>query len=144
MWKYIAIGLSVMFFGHVAHADEHPACWDIDISGIASHPSAMREIAASCKTPAVARLYYNRAHHHELHQRSSFLSRLISFHGDRTSSYRMYMALVESLAPVWFPDPAQRVDALNQEYERVAEVTELRMKGFDRLADALERRAYLQ
>ena len=144
MWKRIVIVVSLSVFSLLAHAAEHEACHDIDFSAVALGSSTLRDIAATCKNPAVARLYYNRAHHYDLHQRSAFLSRLISVYAGRTSSYRMYMALVESLAPVWFPDVWQRVDFLNREYERVAEVAELRLKGFDRLADVLERRAYLR
>lgn len=52
----------------------------------------------------------------------------------------MYIAMLEEFAPLYYPDIQQRVKFLNMIYERRSEVVELRLHGYDKLADALERK----
>ena len=54
------------------------------------------------------------------------------------TAYRLYIAMVEESAPLYYPDVQQRVEFLNTIYERRSEMVELCLKGNDRLADALE------
>lgn len=68
----------------------------------------------------------------------------IIFYNRETSYYqltasRLYIAMVEELAPLYYPDVQQRVKFLNTIYERRNEMVELCLKGNDRLADALEK-----
>ena len=59
------------------------------------------------------------------------------------TSYRMYIAMVEEFAPSWFPDLLQRAEFLNNIYEKRGEVVELRLHGYDKTADILEREMLL-
>lgn len=54
-------------------------------------------------------------------------------------AYRIYMALLESLTPVWFTANRERLEFLNSEYTRRMEIAELRLRGYDLQADQLER-----
>ncbi len=47
--------------------------------------------------------------------------------------------MLEALAPLWFPDADARIEFLRNEYDHRGEVVELRLRGFDRIADRLER-----
>jgi hypothetical protein len=51
------------------------------------------------------------------------------------------MALLEQMTPIWYPDSAGRVDFLNHEYDRHGEIARLRLRGYDHVADHLEREA---
>ncbi len=91
----------------------------------------------------MAQLYYHRAYHADLLAEGNALADLIPYTQGEGSyhfqSYRMYMALIEAFAPNWYSDPVERVGFLNAEYERRAEIAELRLRGYDRRADRLER-----
>ncbi len=125
------------------HADGHPACSDPDYPYHARTSSELRTIAASCKSAPVANLYYNRAYYAELVSEATTLAELIAYYDNSSSVHleasRLYMTLLEQLAPVWYPDPATRVAFLNREYDHHAEIAALRLKGYDRMADRLER-----
>lgn len=130
-----------------ALAQEHPACRDVDYA-YQDHASAeLRAIASSCRYRDIAYLYYNRAYHADLLARADVLSSLIPYSGRERekrydmASYRYYMAMVESLSSIWFDDPLSRIRFLNLEYDRRGEIAELRLKGYDHIADRLERRA---
>ena len=56
----------------------------------------------------------------------------------RIDSYSLYMALIEQMAPVWYPDASARVAFLNHEYDRRSEIARLRLRGYERVADQLE------
>jgi hypothetical protein len=130
-----------------AFAQEHPACRDIDYAYQDHSSASLRAIAASCRYRDVAYLYYNRAYHADLLARADSLSSLIPYSGREREkqydmvSYRYYMAMVESLSSLWFKDPVSRLRFLNLEYDRRSEIAELRLKGYDHIADRLERRA---
>lgn len=100
-------------------------------------------IAAACESEALKQLFYNRAHHQELIEETHQYSRLIPY-SKRDSSqhlygYRFYIAMIEAMAPVWYPDAKARIRFLNTEYEYCNEIVELRLQGYDNLADRLER-----
>lgn len=130
-----------------AFAQEHPGCRNLDYGYQQHTPVELRAIAASCRYPDVAYLYYNRAYHAELLSRADAMASLIPYSGREKQkqydllSYRYYMAMIEDLASVWYPDPIARVRFLNLEYDRRSEIAELRLKGYDQIADRLERRA---
>ncbi|MGD8497260.1 MAG: hypothetical protein PVG82_00040 [Chromatiales bacterium] len=129
----------------VALAQEHPACSDLDYRYETHSSKGLRTIAASCGIPAIANLYYNRAYHADLVAEGTTLAGLIAHSpnrsGARFESYRLYMAMVEQLAPTWYPDTSERVRFLNREYDRRGEIARLRLRGYDHLADRLEREA---
>ncbi|WP_455365337.1 hypothetical protein [Kaarinaea lacus] len=138
-----------MFFTHAVlakavFAKENPACQDQQSSYINSSATELRDIAATCEDKAIARLFYNRAYHKYLLSEGKALSGMILYNSEASdyqlTAYRLYIAMVEELAPLYYPDVRQRIEFLNTVYERRSEVVELRLKGNDRLADALERK----
>jgi hypothetical protein len=125
-----------------AHADEHPACGDLNYPYTAHTSSELRAIARSCTNKAIADLYYHRARHLDLVDEGEVLSGLIPYSGREESThfdtYRIYIGLLEAFSSVWYPEPVERADFLNEEYERLGEVERLRLRGYDNLADRLE------
>ena len=136
------ITLALMVSG-VVHAQEHPACGDLDYryEALASHE--LRSIAASCQSKSVANLYYNRAHHADLVNEAATLAGLIAHSNARSSTqfetYRLYMAVVEQMATIWYADVGERADFLNREYDQRGEIARRRLRGYDHIADYLER-----
>ena len=126
-----------------AFAQEHAACNSLTYAYEDHAPDELRMIAASCDSKPVANLYYNRAHHSELVSEAAILAGLIAYSDDANrlhlDAYRLYMALIEQMAPVWFSDPVARVNFLNHEYDRRNEIAHLRLRGYDRMADRLEK-----
>ena len=124
-------------------AEENPACAIPGSLFTEKSANELRSIAASCNAPNVARLFYNKAYHKDLLAEGKILARIDTINnqsGYQITAYRLYIALVEELAPVYYPDINQRIDFLNQVYERRGEVVELRIRGYDKLADALEKK----
>lgn len=70
-----------------------------------------------------------------------YFSRDLTHH---LESYRIYIALIESFAPMWYENVEHRIAFLNAEYDKRSEVTELRLHGYDRLADLKERTFSIQ
>ncbi|KPK40820.1 MAG: hypothetical protein AMJ69_01025 [Gammaproteobacteria bacterium SG8_47] len=126
-------------------AQEHYACNDTALGSALRDSAQLRTIAASCTNRPISELYYNRASHLDLVDEARVLDGLIAFgaHGssDTLLGYQMYIAMIESFAPVWFPRLEDRVLFLNAEYERRGEIARLRLRGYDPLADRLERQS---
>lgn len=136
-------------WGSVKAADEHTACRDLDFVYQNHTAEQIRAIAQSCHSDTISQLYFNRAYHMDLLQEGEALSQLIATSSGNIThhieSYRLYIALIESFAPSWYGDDMQgRITFLNREYDRRGEVTELRIRGYDRLADLKEKQLLLQ
>lgn len=54
-------------------------------------------------------------------------------------TYQIYIGLIEAFAATLYPDPVERLNFLTQEYSRQIEIAELRLRGYDNLADRMER-----
>lgn len=139
-----AVLLISMVHGLV-QAGEHPACRDLDYR-YAQHPSQqLRAIAASCEAEEIADLFYHRAYHAELIAEGEALRGLIAYtrrdSGGHFDAYRLYIAMIEAFAPVWYPVVNERAAFLNGQYEHHSEIAELRLHGYDMVADRLERQA---
>jgi hypothetical protein len=139
--RLIAV-LGLAFNGVAVSASEDPACAQLDHTFQSYTAGQLRAIAGTCDDKSVARLFYNRAYHKDLLSEGRALSGIITSNaepdGYHVTSYRLYIALVEELSFQWFPEPNARVAFLNKVYERRGEVIELRLHGYDRLADALD------
>lgn len=124
-------------------AGDEARCLKLDDSPQLQSSAELRSIAASCPIPDISYLYYQRAYHADLVHEGQALSGLIPHgrHADRYDfeSYRMYMAMIEMLAKDWYPDIQERVKFLNAEYDRRGEIAELRLHGYHRAANQLER-----
>lgn len=127
----------------IARAQEHHACRNAVYEYHGHTSEELRTIAATCKSTPVANLYYNRAYHADLVSEAATLAGLIAYSDDssrtRFEAYRLYIALLEQLAPIWYPDPAARIAFLNREYDHRVEIAGLRLLGYDHVADHIER-----
>ena len=125
------------------YAEEHPACQNLDYRFESHSAAELRQIAATCTSEPLSTLYSYRAEHREMVEESELFASMLSYsrtgdtHG--AESYRIYIGLIESFAPLYYPEPAERIAFLTSEYERVSEIAELRLMGYDNLADRLER-----
>ena len=131
----------------MAGAEEHPACRNplADYSNLSS--AELSRIAISCQSSAVAELFLNRASQNELEELDRVYSSLIPFQdrGDRHhfDSYKMFISLVEVFAGNSRQNRDQkRVEELNKVYDLAGEIAELRLRGYDLQANALEREAW--
>ena len=100
-------------------------------------------IAASCTRPALAKLIYNRAHLYELMTEFNDLNQALS--ADSTSrtyyqAYRIFIGLAEAFAVKAIAEgDSVALNRLNRTYQEYIAITELRLKGYDLIADRLER-----
>jgi hypothetical protein len=124
-------------------AKEHEACSNLNYPYQAHSSKELRAIAATCQSDSISRLYYNRAYHVDLLLEGETLSQIIALHNRdmrrHIEAYRFYIALLEAFAPSWYPDADARAAFLNKEYDRLGEVAELRLHGYDHLADVKEK-----
>ncbi|KPJ90181.1 MAG: hypothetical protein AMJ53_14625 [Gammaproteobacteria bacterium SG8_11] len=148
MRKYVILLFGALSWGSIANAEEHVACTNLDYDYQVHSSKDLRDIAATCQARSISQLYYNRAYHVDLLKEGEVLSQIVAMVSrDLThyiEAYRFYIALIESFAPTWYPDANERVDFLNHEYDRRGEVTELRLHGYDRIADLKEKQINLQ
>jgi hypothetical protein len=123
-------------------ADEHAACWDMDYPFEKHSPQELRQIAASCRSALVSRLYSQRAEYADLVKEHQLLSSMaIQSRGGNNpdlETYRIYIGLIEAFAATLYPDPVERLYFLTEEYSRQIEIAELRLRGYDHLADRME------
>ena len=103
-------------------------------------------IAGSCQAEEVANLFYNRALHRQLLGKYRRFERSLLHFGKRDhlayiESYRIYIGLAEafSLRRIGRGDTAA-VRRLNHAYEQSGEIAEMRFRGYDLIADRLERK----
>jgi hypothetical protein len=106
-------------------------------------PQELRRIAASCRSALVSTLYSQRAEHADLVEEHKLLSNMaIQSRGGTNpdlETYRIYIGLIEAFAANLYPDPVERLYFLTEEYSRQIEIAELRLRGYDNLADRMER-----
>ncbi|MEJ2455676.1 MAG: hypothetical protein P8103_16180 [Candidatus Thiodiazotropha sp.] len=128
-----------------AVADEDPAC-QAKI-GLNDHytPEALLSIAATCRVPEVAELFFNRAHHLRMLEKYERFERSLLHFGDRDhrayiEAYRIHIGLAEAFATERLQrQDKQALRQLNRIYDESAEIAEMRFRGYDLIADRLER-----
>ncbi len=135
-----AIGLPLALVAGLAAAGEHPACLRLDFEYQHLDSGALRQIAATCRDPAMARLNAHRAYARDLLALyAQYRDRLGD---DRTAraieSYRLYTTLAELIARQRHQPAPQLAAELNLGYAFAREVVELRLTGQDLRADWLE------
>ena len=143
MRKFVIFLLGALFLGNHVHAQEHEACLNLHYDYQNHTAKQLRTIAATCQSEGIAHLYYNRAYHVDLLKEGETLSQIDALYSrDLTryiESYRLYIALIEAFAPSWYSSPDARAAFLNREYDQRGEVAELRLHGYDRIADVKEK-----
>jgi hypothetical protein len=134
---------ALLLGGSPLQAEEHAACWDMDYQFEKHSPQELRRIAASCRSALVSTLYSQRAEHADLVEEHKLLSNMaIQSRGGTNpdlETYRIYIGLIEAFAANLYPDPVERLYFLTEEYSRQIEIAELRLRGYDNLADRMER-----
>lgn len=142
MWKLALLWVAGMLWHANVLATEHPACNDPGYPFWVHAAPELRMIAGTCRSAQVARLYFLRAYHADLVSEGRVLAGLIPYDRRQSNvefdSYKIYMALVETMTPLWFSSNSDRTEFLNAEYTRHTEIAEMRLHGYDRLADHLE------
>jgi hypothetical protein len=143
MRNYVILLLGALFWGNQVNAQEHEACVDLNYDYQSQTAKQLRAIAATCQSDRISHLYYNRAYHVDLLKEGETMSHIDALYSrgliHYIESYRIYIALIEAFAPNWYPDVEARAAFLNQEYDHRGEVAELRLHGYDRLADVKEK-----
>lgn len=139
----IVWALFVLYSGALPAADEHIACRQPG-SYESYSTETLLEIAHSCKAHEVANLFYNRANH--LIQLKKYIQFERSLHNLDSGggiayidTYRIHIALAEALLNKSLNLDAGSIRRLNRIYEHSSEIAELRFRGYDLLADRLER-----
>jgi hypothetical protein len=139
------LGLAILIGAWPAVAEEHSVC-QAEI-GLNEHytAEALLSIAATCRVPEVAELFFNRAHHLRMLEKYERFERSLLHFGDRDhrayiEAYRIHIGLAEAFAS----ERLQRQDRvalrhLNRIYDESAEIAEMRFRGYDLIADRLER-----
>ena len=140
----LGIALSLCGFASLA-ADQDPACRDLGLKDRAYTTDRLMEIARSCRAPEVAELYYNRAQYRRQLEKFTRFERALYHYGERDNmayieSYRIFIGMAEAFAA----DRLSSLDAaalqqLNRAYERSGEIAEMHFRGYDLIANRLER-----
>ena len=142
-WR-LGIALSLCGFSALA-ADQDPACQAPGLKERAYTIDRLMEIAHSCRVPEVAELFYNRAQYRRQLEKFTRFERALVHYGDRDNmayieSYRIFIGMAEAFAE----DRLSSLDEaalrqLNLAYERSGEIAEMRFRGYDLIANRLER-----
>lgn len=114
-------------------------------SSLSDTAQKLRDTAAKCSNQQLSRLYYNRAYHHELMTERRSLAKLLTKNAENREDHQitgdlLYIALVEAFAPHRYKNENKRVDFLNKVYEQRSEIMELRLRGYDKRAELLEKK----
>jgi len=140
------VALLMMNLGWPVMGEEHPACLEVSASTGAYPLEELQRIARSCREPAIAELYFNRAHHQQLLEKYDRFERSLLHYGDQDhrayiESYRIHIGLAEAFASVNLRQrDLHTVQRLNRLYDEIGEIAEMRFKGYDLIADRLERK----
>jgi hypothetical protein len=132
-----------------ASAREHPACKDLAFVDIYDSTDKLLYIANSCRTPAVSELYLNRAHYRQMLREFERFERSLMHLGDGDNrayieSYRIHIGLAEAFAASRLAlQDEEMVRQLNRLYDESTEIAEMRFRGYDLIADRLERQYHL-
>lgn len=143
MKKAVIFLFGALFWSNLVNAQEHTACLNLDYDYQQHTAKQLRAIAATCQSGRISQLYYNRAYHVDLLKEGETLSQIDALYSRNLThyieAYRFYIALIEAFAPSWYPNAEARAAFLNQEYDHRGEVAELRLHGYDRIADLKEK-----
>lgn len=147
-WWLLGFPLFLCWFTVMA-ADQHSACHDLSLNDQDYSVKELLAIASTCRVPEVADLYYNRAQYHRLLGKYKRFEHSLIHYGDRDytayiESYRIYVGLAEAFfSNRLTPDEKGMLNRLNRLYEQSSEIAEMRFRGYDLIADRLERKLRL-
>jgi hypothetical protein len=130
-------------------AHEHPACRDLVIASEGFSRDELLTIAQSCRVPEVSELYLNRAYHLRMLEKYERFERSLLHYGDRDhrayiEAYRIHIGLAEAFASELLQQEDSSVlQRLNRVYDESSEIAEMRFRGYDLIANRLERKHQL-
>ena len=143
MARRVLLALGALLAIGSAQAAEPAACDDQGIGFLNLGATELMQIADRCEDPRLRSLYRRRAEHQQIVNSFRILAKLRmgpqARYGTDPNAALIHMALVEVLAPQWFPEVGDRIEFLNDEYERRIRVADLRLRGHDLAAARLER-----
>ena len=141
--KGLFIG-GILWFQVVAiAAGEYPACTQNLISQDQEHRTWFSSLPLDCNHPELNRLNNNRAQLYELMSDYNNLNQAVSADSSTQAyyeAYRILIGLAESFAErALAQGDLEVLVRLNETYRQYIEITELRLKGYDLIANRLER-----
>jgi hypothetical protein len=132
-------------------AGQHLACSQ-PVEDFSQYPGGeLEQIAATCESPVVSQLFYHRAHFREIEQTNELYEDLIAYRPQEErhhqDSYRIFIGLVEAMVRQrWVNESVKarerHLGELIRVYEVSEQIAEMRLRGFDLQARALERRLW--
>ncbi|MDJ0805288.1 MAG: hypothetical protein QNJ78_00495 [Gammaproteobacteria bacterium] len=139
----LAMALVLLLAVYSTAAEQHSACDTLSIDHLGATIDQLRAIAETCEWPEIATLFYNRAYLRELILEYDRINSMISAdrsHQANFEAYRILIGLVESFAAEALSrGDADTVTRLNRTYDHYIEIAELRLKGYDLIANRMER-----
>jgi hypothetical protein len=140
------LGALLMLAGFASSAmGQHAACQQLNIAQGKYSQEVLVEIAKSCIDPAVSELYFNRAYHLRMLEKYRFFERSLShYRGDAgqayIDAYRIHIGLAEAFIERQLSsNKIEAVRQLNEIYDQSSEIAEMRFRGYDLLANRMER-----
>jgi hypothetical protein len=140
------LGALLMLTGYASSVmGQHSACQQLNLSTEVYSQEDLIKIAQSCKDPAVSELYFNRAYHLRMLEQYRFFERSLShYRGDAgqayIDAYRIHIGLAEAfIAKHLSLNKIKAVEQLNEIYDQSSEIAEMRFRGYDLLANRMQR-----
>jgi hypothetical protein len=140
------LGALLMLAGYAASVmGQHAACQQLNISSGIYSQETLVEIAQSCREPAISELYFNRAYHLRMLEKYRFFERSLSHYRGEVGqayidAYRIHIGLAEAFIEKYLS--SNRIEAviqLNEIYDQSSEIAEMRFRGYDLLANRMEK-----
>jgi hypothetical protein len=138
--------MTMLVLGWPATAHEHPACRDLAIASEGFSRDELLTIAQSCRVPEVSELYLNRAYYLHILETYERFERSLLHYGEQghrayIEAYRIHIGLAEAFACDLLRQPDRSVlQRLNRVYDESSEIAEMRFRGYDLIANRLERK----
>jgi hypothetical protein len=137
------LGVIFLLSMSVAGAEQHPACASPELEYFEIPAKALLAIAESCERPQIASLFRKRAYLRELmDEYDSFNSLLTADRSNRAyfEAYRILIGLAEAFAvEALAKGDTATLTRLSRTYDHYIEIAELRLKGYDLIANRMER-----
>jgi len=122
-------------------ADDHAACNTVTYNWFDHSSDELRHIASTCESGYFSELNFHRAYYIDLVNEATATAGLIDYvrteNRANLSAYKFHMMLAEQLARHLYPTRVGQLLFLNGEYEVNNEIAELRLRGYNNLADRL-------
>jgi hypothetical protein len=137
--------MAMLVLGWPVMAHEHPGCRDMTIASEGFSRDELLAIAQTCLVPEVSELFLNRAYHLRMLEKYERFERSLLHYGSRDhrayiEAYRMHIGLAEAFASNRLQQQDRSVlQRLNRIYDESSEIAEMRFRGYDLIANRLER-----